>query len=188
MSLRLRLRHVRRAALKVAPQLLQLASFLENAGRAREYGVFEKDAPENNALSDYFECLYPVKSLSSEIRRVVLSEDDIADDASPELKRIRRSILQSGEKIHSQLTKMVNSSYASYLQESLITIRDDRYCLPVRAEYKGSGPGMVHDQSSSGSTLFSSFLWESRSSGRGHSDIMMDSLQPSSPAASFRFR
>ena len=121
-----------------APQLLQLASFLENAGRAREYGVFEKDAPENNALSDYFECLYPV----------------IADDASPELKRIRRSILQSGEKIHSQLTKMVNSSYSSYLQESLITIRDDRYCLPVRAEYKAQVPGIVHDQSSSGSTLF----------------------------------
>ena len=137
-----------------APQLLQLASFLENAGRAREYGVFEKDAPENNALSDYFECLYPVKSLSSEIRRVILSEDDIADDASPELKRIRRSILQSGEKIHSQLTKMVNSSYSSYLQESLITIRDDRYCLPVRAEYKAQVPGIVHDQSSSGSTLF----------------------------------
>ena len=137
-----------------APQLLQLASFLENVAKAKSYGVFEKDPPEDDRLRDIFDCLYPVKGLSNEIRRCVLSEDDIADDASPELRRIRRSILQTGERVHTQLTKMVNSTYASYLQESLITIRNGRYCLPVRAEYKGSVPGMVHDQSSSGSTLF----------------------------------
>ena len=96
--------------------------------------------------------LEPLTSLAGEINRCILSEEEIADDASPGLKHVRRSITLTGEKIHSQLTSMVNGSYRSYLQDAVITMRDNRYCIPVKAEYKSQVPGMVHDQSSTGST------------------------------------
>ena len=145
------------------PELLHLAAFLENVARVRNYGTSEKGADaapvqevsvESDPLTDRFECLYPLHPLSTEIRRCLLSEEEMADDASPELKRIRRSIGLTGDKIHAQLTKMVGSTYASYLQDAVITLRGDRYCLPVKAEHKGQVPGIVHDQSSSGSTFF----------------------------------
>lgn len=144
-----------------APELLHLASFLENVAVVRSYGRSDKNGSESeeeaekgSSLYDLFDCLAPLTRLSSEIRRCVLSEEDIADDASPELKKIRRGMLQVNERIHTQLTKMVNVSLASYLQDSVITVRDDRYCLPVKSEYKAQVPGIVHDQSSTGSTLF----------------------------------
>ena len=89
-----------------------------------------------------------------EINRCIISEEEIADDASSKLKHIRRSIAQTNDKIHSQLTNMVNTSYRTYLQDAVITMRNDRYCIPVKAEHKGNVPGMVHDQSATGSTLF----------------------------------
>ena len=130
------------------PELLKLASFLDNVDRVQRYGA------EEEKLRDLFECLYPLRRLYQEINRCILSEEDVADDASSELKRIRRSMLQAGEKIHSQLVRMVNSTYSPYLQDSVITMRDDRYCIPVKAEHKAQVPGIVHDQSSSGSTYF----------------------------------
>lgn len=133
-----------------AGELLSLASFLENVARVR----LCTPEDENNPLFDLFDCLYPLSPLSSEIRRCIPAEDQIADDASPELRKIRRSITETDGRIHSQLGKMVNSTFASYLQDSVITMRDDRYCLPVKAEYKTQVKGIVHDSSSTGSTLF----------------------------------
>lgn len=137
-----------------AAELLQIASSLECAGRIKTYGRKERDDAAEDALTDYFEVLEPLTPLSSEIRRCILSEDEIADDASSTLKSIRRHMVQAGEKIHSQLSSMVNGSCRTYLQDAVITMRNNRYCIPVKAEYKGQIPGMVHDQSSTGSTLF----------------------------------
>ena len=101
-----------------------------------------------------FRSLDPVQSLSREIRRCIISEEEIADDASPELKRIRRQISLSQDRIHSQLNEIVNGSARQYLQDALITQRDGRYCIPVKAEHRSQVAGMIHDQSSTGSTLF----------------------------------
>ena len=109
---------------------------------------------EADPLFDLFDCLVPLSPVSSEIRRCILAEDRIADDASPELKRIRREIGLTDDRIHAQLGKMLNQTYASYLQDNVITVRDDRYCLPIKSEYKSQVRGIVHDQSSTGSTLF----------------------------------
>ena len=186
------------------PELLQLASFLDNVGRIRNYGlskdgersairttarggssnsskdsfskkggsgssssnasksgraesVREDAGPaelETDVLFDFFDCLYPIPSLSAEIRRCIVTEDQVADDASPALRKVRREIQQTGDRVHQQLAKMVNSTYSAYLQDNVITMRGDRYCIPVKAEYKSQVPGLIHDQSSSGSTLF----------------------------------
>ena len=101
-----------------------------------------------------FQALQPLAPLAGEIRRCILSEDEISDDASPALKSIRRSIGQMNDKVHAQLTSMVNGSARTYLQDAVITMRNGRYCLPVKAEYRGQVQGMIHDQSSTGSTLF----------------------------------
>ena len=139
------------------PELLQLASFLDNVGRIRSYGLSgEEDRTDagTDVLFDLFDCLYPVPSLSAQIRRCILSEDQVADDASPALCRIRRDMQLTGDRVHQQLAKMVNTTYSSFLQDNVITMRGDRYCIPVKAEYKSQVPGLIHDQSSTGSTLF----------------------------------
>lgn len=137
-----------------APELLKIAGLLDNVSRIKAYGRGPKDEEQETSLTGYFRALEPLTSLAGEINRCILSEEEIADDASPGLKHVRRSIALTGEKIHSQLTSMVNSSYRNYLQDAVITMRDNRYCIPVKAEYKGQVPGMVHDQSSTGSTFF----------------------------------
>lgn len=137
-----------------APELLKIAGLLDNVNRIKAYGRKEKDDEKGTSLSDYFNRLEPLTLLAGEIRRCIISEDEIADDASSALKHIRRSMALTGDKIHSQLTSMVNSSYRNYLQDAVITMRDNRYCIPVKAEYKSQVPGMVHDQSSTGSTFF----------------------------------
>ena len=135
-------------------ELLRLCALLENTARVKAYGRPERDDEPDDTLSRLFTYLDPVPSLSAEIRRCLLSEDEVSDDASPELRRIRRSLAQSNDRIHTTLTGMVNGSCRTYLQDTVITMRDNRYCIPVKAEYKNQVPGMVHDQSSSGSTLF----------------------------------
>lgn len=137
-----------------AADLLQIASLLECAGRVKSYGRKERDDQASDSLTGLFQSLEALTSLSGEIRRCILSEDEIADDASSNLKHIRRSILLTNDKIHSQLNSLLNGSYRTYLQDAVITMRNNRYCLPVKAEYKGQVPGMVHDQSSTGSTFF----------------------------------
>lgn len=135
-------------------ELLRIAAFLENVNRIKAYGRKDRDDIPADSLDVYFDCLEPLTPLASEIRRCILSEEEIADDASPALKHIRRSITLTNDKIHSQLTSMINGSYRTYLQDAVVTMRGSRYCIPVKSEYKGQVPGMVHDQSSSGSTFF----------------------------------
>lgn len=135
-------------------ELLKLASFLDNVSRIKTYGKKEREDLPNDSLDAYFEGLTPMTQLANEINRCILSEEEMADDASPRLKSIRRSKLSTNEKIHIQLTSMVNGAYRTFLQDAVITMRDNRYCIPVKAEYKSQVSGMVHDQSSTGSTFF----------------------------------
>ena len=100
-----------------------------------------------------FRTLEPLTNVNSEITRCILGEDEIADDASPGLHHVRRQMKITADKVHTQLNAILNSS-RTMLQDAVITMRDGRYCLPVRAEYKSQFAGMVHDQSSTGSTLF----------------------------------
>jgi len=136
-----------------ASELLKIADVAECAAKIKAYGKSEKEEEDQDSLSEYFSLLYPLTQLSAEIRRCIISEEEIADDASAHLKEIRRSIAATNEKIRSQLNSLVNSQ-RTYLQDAVITMRDNRYCIPVKSEYKSQVPGMVHDQSSSGSTFF----------------------------------
>ena len=137
-----------------AIELLNIAGQLNNVDRVKKYGISDDENQPDNSISEYFRLLDPLKSVADEISRCILSEDEIADDASPALKNIRRSYTITQDKIHSQLNSMVNGSLRTYLMDALITQRDGRYCIPVKSEYKGQVKGMVHDQSSTGSTLF----------------------------------
>ena len=137
-----------------APELLRIAALLDNTNRIKSYGRSAREEEKETSLTGYFHALEPLTTLANEIHRCILSEEELADDASPGLKHVRRSIAITGDRIHSQLNSMVNGSYRSYLQDAVITMRDNRYCIPVKAEYKGQVPGMVHDQSSTGSTFF----------------------------------
>lgn len=136
------------------PELLRIAAFLENVNRIKSYGRKEREDTPADSLDAYFEKLEPLTLLSNEIRRCILSEEEIADDASPNLKRIRRSMAITNDRIHSQLASMINGSCRTYLQDAVITMRNNRYCIPVKSEYKSQVQGMVHDQSSTGSTFF----------------------------------
>lgn len=135
-------------------ELLRIASFLENVSRIKSYGRRDRDDIPGDSLDVYFDSLEPLTPLANEINRCILSEEEIADDASPALKRIRRSMAITNDRIHSQLNSMINGSLRTYLQDAVVTMRDNRYCIPVKSEYKGQVPGMVHDQSSTGSTFF----------------------------------
>lgn len=135
-------------------ELLRIASFLENVNRVKTYGRRERDDIPDDSLDVYFDSLEPLTPLANEINRCILSEEEIADDASPALKHIRRSMAITNDRIHSQLNSMINGSLRTYLQDAVVTIRDNRYCIPVKSEYKGQVPGMIHDQSSTGSTFF----------------------------------
>ena len=100
-----------------------------------------------------FRSLEPLTNVNNEITRCIISEEEVADDASPGLRHVRRQMKITGDRVHTQLNAILNSS-RTMLQDPVITMRDDRYCLPVKAEYKSSFQGMVHDQSATGSTLF----------------------------------
>lgn len=136
------------------PELLKIASFLDNVSRIKTYGRKDREDTPEDSLDPYFEQLTPLTQIANEINRCILSEEEIADDASPRLKSIRRSMVQTSEKIHSQLTSMLNGPYRTYLQDAVITTRNNRYCIPVKSEYKTQVNGMVHDQSATGSTFF----------------------------------
>ncbi|MCM1414701.1 MAG: endonuclease MutS2 [bacterium] len=137
-----------------APELLAIASFLENVNRIKAYGRRDRDDVPGDSLDVYFDSLEPLTQLANEINRCILSEEEIADDASPALKHIRRSMSIANDRIHTQLNSMINGSLRTYLQDAVVTMRDNRYCIPVKSEYKSQVPGMIHDQSSTGSTFF----------------------------------
>lgn len=133
-------------------ELLDICSLLKVAAGARRYGVSEDEAADS--LSGLFNAVYDIADVRREIERCILSEDEIADDASAELKNIRRQMRICTERIRTELNSMLNGSDRTYLQEAVITTRGGRYCIPVKAEYKSQVPGMVHDQSKAGSTFF----------------------------------
>ena len=124
-------------------ELLRAASVLECTGRIKSYGKKERDDEEGDSLTDRFDLLVPLTQLAGEIRRCILEEDTFADDASPGLRRIRKSKISLNDKIHSQLTGMVNGSCRTYLQDAVITLRNNRYCIPVKSEYKKIGRAHV---------------------------------------------
>lgn len=135
-------------------ELLRIDSLLKVALRVKSFSRKE-DETLKDSLDEMFENIEPLSNLKNEIERCVLSEDEIADDASANLKNIRRQIKLTNDRIHNQLTSLVNSqSGKTYLQDALITMRDGRYCVPVKQEYRSNVSGIIHDQSASGSTLF----------------------------------
>ena len=139
-----------------AIELLRVCSLLESAKRAKAFARSQDDNDQpDDSLTSLFAGIEPLTPLYDEIRRCILSEDEIADDASSTLHSIRRSMRGMNDKIRAQMNSMINNTTTrSYLQDTVITMRDGRYCLPVKAEAKSLVPGMIHDQSSTGSTLF----------------------------------
>lgn len=136
-------------------EFLALSSLLEAAKRVKAFSRGKSEDGARDSLDDLFDGIEPLTPLLDEIRRCIISEDEIADDASPALKNIRKSIRSMNDRVHSQMTAMLNNTnIRNSLQDGVITMRNGRYCLPVKAEYKNQVPGMVHDQSSTGSTLF----------------------------------
>ena len=136
-------------------ELLSISSLLEVAKRAKAYDRSDRAEDKTDSLTPIFAEIEPLTPLHEEIKRCILGEDEIADDASPTLFKLRKSIRGMNDRIHAQLTGLMNNTNTrSSLQDAVITMRDGRYCLPVRADSKNSVPGMVHDQSGSGSTLF----------------------------------
>ena len=135
-------------------ELLRICKVLENAAQVKSYGRHENSDDQEDCLDPLFARLEPLSFLSAEIRRCIPEEDEISDDASPALKQIRRSMGQINDKVHSTLSSLVNGSLRTYLQDPIITMRGDRYCIPVKAEYRSQVAGLIHDQSATGSTLF----------------------------------
>ncbi len=135
-------------------ELLSISSLLTVAARAKAYGRHEEsDEFPDDSLDEMFRTLEPLTPANTEIKRCIISEDEVSDDASPGLRQVRRSMRGINDRIHNALNSVLNSN-RSYLQDAVITMRDGRYCLPVKSEYKSQVQGMVHDQSATGSTLF----------------------------------
>ena len=138
-----------------AAELLQIAGLLENVARAKAYGKRDRtDEEGEDCLDPLFSQLEPLESLAAEIRRCILSESEISDDASAKLRQIRRSIVNCGEKIRGALQQFLNGPQRTCLQDAVITQRSGRFCVPVKQEYRNQVPGMIHDQSSTGATVF----------------------------------
>ena len=134
-------------------ELLNISSLLKVANRVKAFSRNDDDSTDS--LDGMFDALMPLTNLNKEIEKCIISPEEMADDASYNLKNIRRQIKLTNDRIHSQLSHLVNStSGKTYLQDSLITMRDGRYCVPVKQEHRSSVPGIIHDQSSTGSTLF----------------------------------
>ena len=136
-------------------ELLDVSKILDTALRVKTFGRKEGDEERIDSLTEYFNSIEPLSPINNEIKRCIISEEELADDASSTLHSIRRSIRNTNDKIRSQLNSMVNSqTMRNNLRDFVITMRNGRYCLPVKSDCKGNVPGMMHDQSSTGSTLF----------------------------------
>jgi len=131
-------------------ELLEIAAVLRAARTASDYGAGEEKTP----ISHLFRALTPNRFLEDTITNSIVGEDELADSASPELASIRRHMRATESKVRDILQKLISSNQSKYLQESIITIRSDRYVVPVKSEHKNAIPGLVHDVSSSGSTFF----------------------------------
>ena len=137
-------------------ELLDIASLMETADTVKGYGSSDSDnSSSRDSLSEHFDFLVPLRDISSEIRRCLLSSTEIADDASPQLRSIRRKKNELNVRLHNLLDKIVKSeNNRGLLMDAIVTIRNGRYCIPVKVEHRNAFPGMIHDRSSSGSTFF----------------------------------
>lgn len=135
-------------------ELLQIAKLLENTSLVKAWSRRERDNETDDILTPFFSSLDPLSRETAEIRRCIISEEEISDSASPALRAVRRSIRSAGDRIHTELTRLVSSQARDYLQDSIITMRDGRYCIPVRTEWRAQVPGIVHDTSKAGSTVY----------------------------------
>lgn len=136
-------------------ELLEISSVLDGAGSAVRFLKPESEDAPDDSLSSYYHALDSCPSLNNEIKRCILSVDEISDDASPKLRDIRRHMVNARADIQRTLNRIVTSqSMKTYLQDSVVTMRNGRYCIPVRQEHRSHVPGMIHDQSGSGSTVF----------------------------------
>ena len=135
-------------------ELLQIARLLENTALVRAYARRERESEEDDVLTEMFAALEPCTQETAEIRRCILSEEEISDAASPALRQIRRSIRIAGDRVRTELTRILSSSAKDYLQDSLITMRDGRYCIPIKNEHRTQVAGIIHDQSKTGSTVY----------------------------------
>ena len=143
------------SVLTVALRIKPLAKISDNLNTNQREDMVDDGAEYEDSLAELFSAIEPLSPLSNELKRCIITEEEIADDASAELSSIRRAIRHTNDKIHNVMNAMVTSSTVrTYLQDNVVTMRNGRYCLPVKAEYKSSMPGMVHDQSSTGSTIF----------------------------------
>ena len=143
------------SVLTVALRIKPLAKISDNLNTNQREDMEDDGAEYEDSLAELFSAIEPLSPLSNELKRCIITEEEIADDASAELSSIRRAIRHTNDKIHNVMNAMVTSSTVrTYLQDNVVTMRNGRYCLPVKAEYKSSMPGMVHDQSSTGSTIF----------------------------------
>lgn len=133
-------------------ELLDIAGVLAAARSAKEYG--ESDGEEKSPIDVLFHSLHPNRFLEDKITGSIVGDGELADSASPELASIRRHIRATESKVRDILQKIISSSQAKYLQESIITQRSGRYVVPVKSEFKNEIPGLVHDLSGSGSTFF----------------------------------
>ena len=136
-------------------ELLTIASLLALTEQVQEYGSTEDEDLRNDSLQGTFDSLCPIYSLLAEIRRCIAAENEITDEASAKLKEIRRNKKLTNQSIHTKLASIVNSqNNKNMLQDTIVTMRNGRYCIPVKVEHRSSFPGMIHDQSATGSTLF----------------------------------
>ncbi|MBO4410932.1 MAG: endonuclease MutS2 [Lachnospiraceae bacterium] len=135
------------------PELLNISVLLKTALRVKAYGTRNDAEALTDSLTESFALLEPLSPFQKEIERCILSEEEMADDASPGLFSIRRKIRAAEAKVRSELNALVISS-GSYLRENVITMRNGRFCLPVKTEHRAQIPGMIHDESGSGSTVF----------------------------------
>ena len=136
-------------------ELLDVASLLHAANQVRKYGAEQQEKGLTTTLDPYFSRINSNKYLEEKINRVIISEEEIADAASTTLANLRRQMRAQNVRVRETLNHFVSSpTYSKYLQESLITQRDGRFVIPVKSEHRGDIPGMVHDVSSSGATLF----------------------------------
>lgn len=134
-------------------QLIKIGSMLRCSRRFKDYVSRKEEEIGYKHLEDLAYILVPLKNLENEINSAIISEDEISDKASGTLYNIRRSLKEKNSSVREKINSIVRAN-SKYLQDSLYTMRGDRYVVPVKSEYKGAVPGLVHDQSSTGATLF----------------------------------
>ncbi len=148
------LRRAKMGATLSLPEFIDIERFLKALREMKDFRS-NYEGEKATSLDEFFECLMPNQRLEEKIGFTVVSEDEVSDTASPTLADIRRKIRNSQSKVKEQLDRLIHSNtYAKYLQEPIVTMRDGRYCVPVKAEYRNEIKGMVHDTSGSGATIF----------------------------------